>query len=208
MSSTYHFASYSGCVNQASANQVGHARRRGNGHGEGDLVRDGCNRRDDALGREVIGPEAAGQERQDFKSEPLGFDHDHTRQRQPDHDPPVAERSLAEAAPAFAAVDEADIAKEENRKDVLRNRHGNGRANEAVLQLPDEQPGEEDVEGGGKQENVRRGLEEALRLREALAALKQDDAGDGKDHDAEVEGSKASRLRVGHHALQDWLGSE
>lgn len=58
---TYHPGRRLGSVHHAGANEVCDSRRRGNGHGKGDLVRDGGERSQDALSREILGAEPAGE---------------------------------------------------------------------------------------------------------------------------------------------------
>lgn len=205
---TYDFASRFGRRHEPSADEVGDPRRRRNGHGKRDLVRDTRERRQDALRSEVLGAEATRQQGHDLKRKPLGLDHDHARQRKAHHDPPVRERPATEAAPALRAVDEADVQEQEERQDILRDDHGDGGADEAQLQAPDEQPQQEGVEGRGEQEHVGRGAEQALRLGEALAALEEDEAGDAEDHDAQVQPGEARGLGVRDEAHEDVLGEE
>lgn len=160
------------------------------------------------MGSQVLGAELAGEERDELKGKPLGLDHDHARQGEADHDPPVGEGALAETAPALGPVDEADVEEEQEGEEVVGDGDGDGGADEAHVEVPDEQPDHEDVEGRGHDEHVRGGAEEALRLGEALAALEEDEAGDAEDEDAQVRSRELNRLGVGHQVLQDVAGEE
>lgn len=74
-----------GRVDEARADEVGHAGRGGDGDGEGDLEGRRGDGHEDALGREVLGAELARGESQDLKGEPLGLDHDHAWDGETDH---------------------------------------------------------------------------------------------------------------------------
>lgn len=72
-------------VYESGADEVGNARRGGDGDGEGDLE---CCRGDghqDGLRCEVLGAELSRGKSQDLKGEPFGLDHDHSWDRQADH---------------------------------------------------------------------------------------------------------------------------
>jgi hypothetical protein len=200
---TYHFGGCPGGVDESRADEVGDTGGRGDRHGEGDLVRDGSQGGEHALRGEILGAKPAGEECHDLEGKPLSLNHDHSRQGQTDHDPPVGQGTAAETPPALTAIDEAHVQEEQDGQECVRECDGDRCANEAQLKTPDEQPEQQGVERRRNEEDISSSPEEALGLREALPALEEDDAGDAEDHDAQVETSQAGRVRLGDDAEED-----
>lgn len=205
---TYHFSCSFRGIDESSSNKVGNSSRSSNGHGKGDLIRDGSECSNHALSSKILGAKASRHERHDFKSKPFRLNHDHARQRKLDHDPPVRQSSPTEAAPALRTINEFDVQEQEDGEEGLGDGYGGRGADEAPVQVPHEEPVDEDVDGGDNDEDPRRRLEQALRLREALPALEEDEAGDAEDHDAEVEAGETGRFGLGDDLAEDVLGVE
>jgi len=133
------------------------------------LERYAANGAQHALRSKVITRDQTRAERQDLESEVLGQHHKQPRQGEPDHGTPVLECGAGEAAPAFAAADEVDVEEEADGKEGIRDCNGERGAAEAELEMPDEEPVEEGVEGGDDEEDVEGCGEDALGLDETFA---------------------------------------
>lgn len=120
-------------------------------HGVDDLV----GRHDDALRRERDRAQPAGGERHDLKGPPLRADVHHPQDGEARERAQVAQGlARGQAAPALGPADEDGVGDEEEEGDPVGDAGRQGRAVDADVELVDEEPVEEGVEGGGDEEDV------------------------------------------------------
>lgn len=185
----------------ASSNQTANPGGYGDRQRERDLESHGRDGRKKALGGEVVGTELACHDDNDFEGEPLRLHHDHVGNGDAYHGAPVLQSTPAEATPALRAVDENDVENEDHGEKGSGADDGNRRANEA--QAVHQKPHEENVNRRGDDQHIRRAVEEALGLEEALPRLEHDIPRNGRDEDLQVEAGKARRLGLGDDVRHD-----
>lgn len=197
-----------GGVGECGADEVCDARGGGDGDGEGDLEGYARGGDEDALRGEEGGAEVRGREGEDLEREHFRLHHHEPREREADHRTPVLEGALGEAGPAGGAGDEANVEGEEDGEEGICDCDGDGGADKAPVELPDEEVVHEGVEGGADKEDVERGGEEALSLGVALSAFEAGVAGSADEDDAEVLGGEAGGGAFGDDADEDRLCAE
>lgn len=106
----------------------------------------------------------------------------------------------------MSSIDKVDIGHEQRGQQVLRNHHTNRRANKPPAQVPHKEPIQKHIQRRRNQQHVRGRLEQALRLHEALAALKDDKGRYAEQVDFEIGACELGGAVLGDHEGEELGG--